>query len=191
MWDTDVCTNLIEGTPWIKHFAKHSQIGSVHSVMKSLPVPGTLLRLPGAPGELLGVEWLGGEAQSRVETRCLQTQGEGQGPEFLGELPADFPPAGADSTKKQNPEGLGRGRQHLPPLVGSGSPVGVSYRPASLSSGLCSNPVASLPTRMTASHPPVWNWGPQAHEHHGIAAYSTWGREVNGNCLSEIWVLFA
>lgn len=39
MWDTDVCTNLIEGTPWIKHFAKHSQIGSVHSVMKSLPAP--------------------------------------------------------------------------------------------------------------------------------------------------------
>lgn len=39
MWDTDVCTNLIEGTPWIKHFAKHSQIGSVHSVMKNLPAP--------------------------------------------------------------------------------------------------------------------------------------------------------
>lgn len=39
MWDTDVCTNLIEGTPWIKHFAKHSQIGSVHLVMKSLPAP--------------------------------------------------------------------------------------------------------------------------------------------------------
>lgn len=41
MWDTDVCTNLIEGTPWIKHFAKHSQTGSVHSVMKSLPASGT------------------------------------------------------------------------------------------------------------------------------------------------------
>lgn len=55
MWDTDVCTNLIEGTPWIKHFAKHSQTGSVHLVMKSLLVPGTVLWLPGARGELWGV----------------------------------------------------------------------------------------------------------------------------------------
>lgn len=47
-----------------------------------------------------------GEAQSRVETRCLQRQGEGQRSQFLGGLPTDFPPAGADSTKRKNLEGL-------------------------------------------------------------------------------------
>lgn len=103
MWDTDVCTNLIEGTPWIKHFAKHSQTGSVHSVMKSLPASGTLLWPPGAAesgeeGGRRGRPELGGD-KTPTDT------GIKQGSQSLGGLPADPPPAGA--SERQNLEGLG------------------------------------------------------------------------------------
>lgn len=103
MWDTDVCTNLIEGTPWIKHFAKHSQIGSVHSVMKSLQPPGTWLRLPGGSGRSsAGSARASGRGQGKVETRCLQTQGEGTRARVPGGLPADSSPAGTDFTSRQD-----------------------------------------------------------------------------------------
>lgn len=103
MWDTDVCTNLIEGTPWIKHFAKHSQIGSVHSVMKSLPAPWHLAAAAwGLREEQCWSARAWGRGQSKVETRCLQTQGEGARARVPGGLPADSSPAGTDFTNRQD-----------------------------------------------------------------------------------------
>lgn len=104
MWDPDVCTNLMEGTPWIKHFAKHSQIGSGH---EKPPKPLALGSAAWGSRSVArgGQAW--GRDQSRVETGCLQTQGESEGARFPGGLPADSPPAGADSTKRQDLGGLG------------------------------------------------------------------------------------
>lgn len=104
MWDTDVCTNLIEGTPWIKHFAKHSQIGSVHLVMKSLPAPWHF-------GEVAWgweQEGLGERPRTRGRQEVLN-QGGGKGTRSLGELPEDPPPAGTHPVKEQNLGGGGAG----------------------------------------------------------------------------------
>lgn len=97
MWDTDVCTNLIEGTPWIKHFAKHSQIGSVHLVMKSLPVPWHFAEAA------WGWEWEGnaGRGPEQARHKMPPTQGEGEGARYLGGFIADSLPAGANPTKRQ------------------------------------------------------------------------------------------
>ena len=131
MWDTDVCTNLIEGTPWIKHFAKYSQIGSVHSVMKSLP----------APWHLAAAAW------GLREEQCWECEGVGERPEQGGDK---MPPKTGRMCQSQGPgrassrfftswdllhqqtgsEGAGDGgRQHLPPYMGGSSPLGNHDRP--------------------------------------------------------------
>lgn len=141
MWDTDVCTNLIEGTPWIKHFAKHSQTGSVHLVMKILPASGTLLWLPGAPGELWGVGRKGGGPEQGGDKMPPNT-GIRQGSGSLGGLQADSPPAGT-ARRDRIWKGWDGSKQHLLPQVRNCSPAGVSNRQVSPCPQVSAPPLAS------------------------------------------------
>ena len=163
MWDTDVCTNLIEGTPWIKHFAKHSQTGSVHSVMKSLPASGTLLWPPGATESQEGVGEGGGPELGGDQTP--PDPGIRQGSQSLGGLPVDphqlglpVDPHQLGPQRDRTWKGWDGSKQHLLPQVGNCSPAGVSNRQVSpCPPGFGSNLQASLPVWLRASYPPMWD----------------------------------